>query len=67
MSQEEIVDAYVHGQMSRRLFIHRLVGSGVALGAAVSYAHLLTPEVKAKGVVAHGYEFSIVSKLQLLF
>ncbi len=66
MSQEEIVDAYVHGHMSRRLFIRRLVGSGVALGAAVSYAHLLTPEVKAKGVVAHGYNPPTLSGLGMV-
>ena len=66
MSQQEIVDAYVSGDMSRRLFIRRLVASGVALGAAVSYAHLLTPEVKAKGVVAHGYNPPHLTNLEMV-
>lgn len=66
MSQEEIVDAYVNGGISRRLFIRRLVASGVALGAAVSYAHLLTPEVKAKGVVAYGYNPPQLTNLRMV-
>jgi hypothetical protein len=52
--------------MSRRLFIRRLVASGVALGAAVSYAHLLTPEVKAKGVLAHEYDPPLLTDLQMV-
>ena len=66
MSQQEIVDAYVNGDMNRRVFIRRLAASGVALGAAVSYAHLLTPEVKAKGVVAHGYDPPHLTNLQMV-
>jgi hypothetical protein len=66
MSQQEIVDAYVNGDMSRRVFIRRLAASGVALGAAVSYAHLLTPEVKAQGVVAYGYNPPTLSGLQMV-
>jgi hypothetical protein len=66
MSQGEIVDAYVNGQLNRRLFIRRLVASGVALGAAVSYAHLLTPEVKAKGAIAYEYSQPILSGLQMV-
>jgi hypothetical protein len=44
MSREELVQAYLSGGLSRRMFIRRLVAGGVSLGAAVSYAHLLTPE-----------------------
>ena len=44
MSSQELVDAYVHGRMSRRALIRRLIAGGVSLGAAVSYAHLLDPE-----------------------
>jgi hypothetical protein len=44
MSQEELVKAYVEGQVSRRTLIRRLIASGVSVGAAVSYAQLLEPE-----------------------
>lgn len=44
MSTDELVNAYIEGSVSRRTFIRRLVGAGVSLGAAVSYAHLLTPQ-----------------------
>jgi hypothetical protein len=44
MSKDELVQAYVDGGVSRRTFIRRLVGAGVSMGAAVSYAHLLAPE-----------------------
>ncbi len=47
MSREELVQAYIDGGLSRRAFIRRLVGAGVSLGAAVSYAHLLAPEAEA--------------------
>ena len=47
MSSEELVNAYVEGGMSRRIFIKRLVAAGTSLGAAVSYAHLLAPAANA--------------------
>jgi hypothetical protein len=40
MSQEELVEAYVHGQLSRRRFIRRLLASGVSIGAAIAYANI---------------------------
>ncbi len=43
MSQQELVNAYLDGQVSRRTLIRRLVAGGVSLGAAVSYAQLLGP------------------------
>lgn len=43
MSREQLVDAYLRGDISRRIFIRRLVAAGVSLSAAVGYAHLLTP------------------------
>jgi hypothetical protein len=43
MSRDELVNAYIEGSVSRRTFIRRLVAAGVSLGAAVSYAHLLSP------------------------
>jgi hypothetical protein len=44
MSTDELVNAYIEGSVSRRTFIRRLVAVGVSVGAAVSYAHLLTPQ-----------------------
>jgi hypothetical protein len=43
MSREQLVEAYVDGSISRRTFVRRLVAAGVTAGAAVSYAHLLSP------------------------
>lgn len=44
MSQRDLVNAYVDGRISRRTLIRRLVAGGISVGAAVSYAHLLSPE-----------------------
>ncbi|UJA20608.1 hypothetical protein HJD18_10585 [Thermoleophilia bacterium SCSIO 60948] len=44
MSNEELVNAYAQGRISRRTMIQGLVAAGVSAGAAVSYAHLLAPE-----------------------
>lgn len=42
MSREELVDAYVGGRISRRLFISSLVALGVSAGAAATYAEALS-------------------------
>ena len=44
MSREELVNAFLDGRISRRTMIRRLVGGGVSMGAAVSYAQMLNPE-----------------------
>jgi uncharacterized protein YoaH (UPF0181 family) len=44
MSKDELVTAFLEGQISRRTLIKRLVAAGVSTGAAVSYAQLLRPE-----------------------
>jgi hypothetical protein len=44
VSRDELVNAYLNGGVSRRTFIRRLVAAGVSVGAAVSYAHLLSPD-----------------------
>jgi hypothetical protein len=41
MSREELVEAYLDGKISRRIFIRRLVAAGVSLGAAAAYSDLL--------------------------
>src|SRR5687768_5156208 len=44
MPPEELVSQYVEGRISRRTLIRRLTAAGMGLGAAVSYAHLLSPD-----------------------
>lgn len=41
MSRQELVQGYLDGQMGRRVFIRRLIATGVSAGAALSYANLL--------------------------
>jgi hypothetical protein len=43
VSQEELVNAYLGGNLSRRTFIRRLVAGGLSLSTAVAYAHSLRP------------------------
>ena len=40
----ELIEAYQQGQVSRRTFIRRLVGSGISLAAALTYADALWGE-----------------------
>jgi hypothetical protein len=44
MSRQELVSAFLDGQISRRTMIRRLIAGGVSAGAAISYAQLLAPE-----------------------
>jgi hypothetical protein len=44
MSRQELVSAFLEGQISRRTLIRRLIAGGVSAGAAISYAQLLAPE-----------------------
>jgi hypothetical protein len=52
MSREELVGAYVHGAVSRRVFIRGLVALGVSAGAAVAYADVLTSSAVAQSTTA---------------
>jgi len=49
VSRRELVDAYVEGRISRRVFARRLVATGVSAGAAASYAAALAPTASASG------------------
>jgi hypothetical protein len=40
MSKEHLVEAYLRGDLSRRVFVRRLVAVGVSLTAALSYAEM---------------------------
>jgi len=44
MSRQELVSAFLDGQISRRTLIRRLIAGGVSAGAAISYAQLLSPD-----------------------
>ena len=41
MSRDELVQGYLDGQLSRRVFVRRLVATGVAAATAVKYASML--------------------------
>jgi hypothetical protein len=47
VSQEQLVEAYLRGDVSRRTFIRRLVGGGISLTAAIAYTHALSPKPAA--------------------
>ena len=53
MSQQELIDTYREGGMTRRTLIRRLVASGVSLGAAVGYDHLFAPAAEAEDRRSH--------------
>src|SRR3954454_8338333 len=44
MSREQVVDLYLRGEIGRRTFIRKLVGLGISLTAAATYAELLVPQ-----------------------
>jgi hypothetical protein len=43
MSKRELIEAYTEGRIGRRAFVRGLVGLGVGLGVAASYAVALQP------------------------
>lgn len=56
MSREELVQGYLGGQLSRRVFVRRLVATGVTAAAALSYASVLEG-VPADATVGDFYLF----------
>lgn len=56
MSKQELVEAYVEGRITRRVFVRRLVAAGVSLGAAVTYAAALAPRAQAQVVPGDLYD-----------
>jgi plastocyanin len=56
LSREELVQGYLHGQLSRRVFLRRLIATGVTTAAALSYASVLEA-VPAEAAVADFYLF----------
>ena len=56
MSREDLIDAYVSGEISRRTFIRRLAAAGVSLAAAGAYAQLLgTDDAQAARAPRDGF------------
>lgn len=57
MSKNAIVDAFLHGRIDRREFVHRLTLAGVSAGAAVAYAQALSSPASAAPMArgAHGF------------
>src|SRR5256885_2195755 len=45
MSKTELVEAYSRGEISRRVFIRRLIATGISLGAALVYADTVKAQV----------------------
>ncbi len=47
MSKEELLDAYVEGRISRRMFIRDLTAIGISQSSAILYAAALRPSSAA--------------------
>jgi len=43
MSEDQLVDAYKAGRISRRVFVRGLLARGVPVAAAIAYATALAP------------------------
>lgn len=56
MSQDELIQRYLDGQLGRRVFIRRLIGTGVATAVAFTYADILQA-MPAGATVADFYVF----------
>jgi hypothetical protein len=41
MSDEELIEGYTRGRISRRTFVRRLVASGLSVAAAIAYGNAL--------------------------
>ena len=54
MSRDQVVDAYLRGDLSRRLFVRRLVAVGVSLTAALTYAQMVPSSASAGKPAATG-------------
>ena len=70
MSREELVERYLDGQLSRRVFIRRLVLTGVTTAAALSYASVLEALPADAGVVdfyLYVQDFAFTSPAVLAF
>jgi hypothetical protein len=44
VSKEALVEAYLRGRITRRIFVRRLVAAGLTVSAAATYARMLHPD-----------------------
>ena len=47
MSENELIESYVHGKISRRVFIRGMMAAGASLAAALAYAETIAPSAHA--------------------
>ena len=50
MPGDDVVNAYLRGEVSRRIFVRHLVAAGVSLSAAAAYAELLAQPAHARHI-----------------
>lgn len=43
MSDEELIEGYTQGRITRRMFVRRLVAGGLTVTAALAYGDMLAP------------------------
>ena len=43
MSEEELIEGYIQGRITRRVFVRRLMIGGLSFSAAVAYGNALAP------------------------
>lgn len=53
MSEDELIEGYIQGRISRRVFVRRLVAGGLSMAAAVAYGNVLGPAAAAAAAPAH--------------
>ena len=58
MDRRQLTERYLEGQLSRRVFLRRLVGAGITLGAAVAYSDLLRADPAQ--AVAPSYDYYVI-------
>jgi plastocyanin len=56
MDRQQLVDGYLNGQLSRRVFLRRVVATGVGLATATAFADLLTAE-PARAAARDTYDY----------
>ena len=55
MSRRDLIEGYLDGQLSRRVFLRGLIATGVTAGAALSYATMLEAAPAGAGGLADFY------------
>jgi hypothetical protein len=58
MSESQLIEAYIHGGISRRVFIRGLLAAGVSVAAALAYADTIAPSAHGATPGGAGYGLS---------